>query len=103
FCQRRLTATPKLAVAWPVGVMRSSGSLVRFPTMVRLLVMVFPSFVFRFVVRVVVESDSPRRVRPAASTCAYPGRETRSRAEAWTGRGCGRTTAGHAALDQPPR
>ena len=42
------------------------------------------SFVVRFVVRVVVESERPRRARPAASTGAYPGRETRSRAEAWT-------------------
>src|SRR6516162_6769675 len=33
FCQRRLTATPKVAVAWPLGVNRSSGSRVRLPTM----------------------------------------------------------------------
>ncbi len=32
FCHRRLTANPKLAVAWPVLVNRSSGSRVMFPT-----------------------------------------------------------------------
>src|SRR5579875_323373 len=31
FCQRRLTATPKVVVAWPDGVNRSSGSRVRLP------------------------------------------------------------------------
>src|ERR1019366_6737162 len=34
FCHRRLTANPKLAVAWPVLVKRSSGSRVMFPTSV---------------------------------------------------------------------
>src|ERR1700722_178112 len=34
FCHRRLTARPKLAVAWPVLVNRSSGSRVMFPTRV---------------------------------------------------------------------
>src|ERR671919_1923734 len=37
FCQRRFTATPRRAWAWPLGVKRSSGSRVTFPTMVMLL------------------------------------------------------------------
>src|SRR5205814_3605090 len=35
-CQRRLTARPKLAVACPLGVNRSSGSRVTLPTRVTL-------------------------------------------------------------------
>src|SRR4051812_48739687 len=34
FCQRRLTARPKLALGWPLGVNRSSGSRVMFPVTV---------------------------------------------------------------------
>ena len=34
FCQRRLTARPKVVVAWPVLVNRRSGSRVMFPTRV---------------------------------------------------------------------
>src|SRR5438132_6207538 len=34
FIHRRLTASPKLAVAWPLGVKRSSGSRVMLPTTV---------------------------------------------------------------------
>src|SRR5437773_6235042 len=37
FCQRRLTARPKLAFAWPLLVNRSSGSRVTLPTKVTLL------------------------------------------------------------------
>src|SRR6202044_4292196 len=37
FCHRRLTANPKVTLAWPVLVKRSSGSRVTFPTSVTLL------------------------------------------------------------------
>src|SRR5579884_1337767 len=37
FCHLRLTATPKVAMAWPAPVKRSSGSRVMFPVMVTLL------------------------------------------------------------------
>ena len=37
FCQRRLTANPKVTLAWPVLVKRSSGSRVTFPTSITLL------------------------------------------------------------------
>ena len=37
FCQRRLTASPKVTLAWPVLVKRSSGSRVTFPTSTTLL------------------------------------------------------------------
>src|SRR5205814_36008 len=36
FCQRRLTAMPSEALAWPLGVNRSSGSRVMLPTSVML-------------------------------------------------------------------
>jgi hypothetical protein len=36
FCQRRLTANPKVATAWPLGVKRNSGSRVVFPISVTL-------------------------------------------------------------------
>ena len=45
-CQRRLTATPSRALAWPLGVNRSSGSRVMLPTIVMLLPDIFclPSY-----------------------------------------------------------
>ena len=46
FCQRRLTAMPKLSTAWPPLVKRSSGSLVTLPvneTKLSLAMLMFPS------------------------------------------------------------
>jgi hypothetical protein len=56
FCQRRLTATAKVAVAWPVGVKRQLGVLGQVPDDGEVAGhgWLLP-FVFRFVVRVVVE------------------------------------------------
>src|ERR1700693_1209835 len=71
--------------------------------MVVVLVMVVVPFVFRFLVRVVVESDGPRRAKAGCThVCVTPG----GKPVAGGGldrRGWSAPAAGDAALDQPPR
>jgi hypothetical protein len=104
--QVRLTATAKVAVAWPLLVKRSSGSRVKLPAMVTVLSVIEVRSPWCRVLLGWNEPVSPKEGDETEGQWARPRRETRSetcRAQAWTGGVVERAVWGSVCPVQPCR
>jgi len=92
-CQRRFTATPSWAVAWPSRALRVSGSRVRFPMMVVVLLMgASPSLGASFLANDAAASFDERPSPPAPERGPVPARAARRAEQELLGVPAGRTS-----------